>query len=261
MLPRTPGPPAVSIYNMKDTKGSGARGVVLQHTMANKQCTSLHWSPSGRFLLLAGLAVRASLLRLPCLRSALPCLPCPALPSCARVPRFRPLDHGCARGEKRPRGRSPTLPASTALLCRPAGRPQRRSGVLGLRGALRSGGPGVLCRTGPWGAAVRGGGLPGAARARPPWAARARQSCAPVDRPRAPARAAAPAGDDAAERGRALHGARGGLGPHRPLRGHHRQRGCVCVCVARRPRAPPRSHARGGCWPRPPAGAGGGGRV
>lgn len=44
---------------MKDTKGSGARGVVLQHTMANKACTSLHWSPSGRFLLLAGLAVRA----------------------------------------------------------------------------------------------------------------------------------------------------------------------------------------------------------
>lgn len=48
--------PAVSIYNMKDTKSStGARGVTLLHTMVNKQCTSLHWSPSGRFLLLAGL--------------------------------------------------------------------------------------------------------------------------------------------------------------------------------------------------------------
>lgn len=48
--------PTVSIYNMKDTKStSGARGVVLLHSMTNKQCTSLHWSPSGRFLLLAGL--------------------------------------------------------------------------------------------------------------------------------------------------------------------------------------------------------------
>lgn len=53
---------AVSIYNMKDTKpapgAATARGVVLLHTMTNKQCTSLHWSPSGRFLLLAGLGVR-----------------------------------------------------------------------------------------------------------------------------------------------------------------------------------------------------------
>ena len=48
---------AVSIYNMKDNKSS-ARGVTLLHTMTNKQCTSLHWSPSGRFLLLAGLGVR-----------------------------------------------------------------------------------------------------------------------------------------------------------------------------------------------------------
>ncbi|PRW39159.1 Eukaryotic translation initiation factor 3 subunit B [Chlorella sorokiniana] len=46
--------PTVSIYNMKDNKSS-ARGVTLLHTMTNKQCTSLHWSPSGRFLLLAGL--------------------------------------------------------------------------------------------------------------------------------------------------------------------------------------------------------------
>lgn len=52
-------PPAVSIYNMKDNKSS-VRGVTLLHTMTNKQCTSLHWSPSGRFLLLAGLGVRCS---------------------------------------------------------------------------------------------------------------------------------------------------------------------------------------------------------
>jgi hypothetical protein len=49
-------PPAVSIYTMKDTKSS-ARGVQLLHTMPSKQCTSLHWSPAGRFLLLAGLEV------------------------------------------------------------------------------------------------------------------------------------------------------------------------------------------------------------
>lgn len=49
------GRPSVSIYNMKDSKSS-TRGVVLLHTMPNKQCTSLHWSPSGRFLLLAGLS-------------------------------------------------------------------------------------------------------------------------------------------------------------------------------------------------------------
>lgn len=56
--PLRPPAPAVSIYNMKDTKSSsGARGVVLLHSMTNKQCTSLHWSPSGRFLLLAGLGV------------------------------------------------------------------------------------------------------------------------------------------------------------------------------------------------------------
>lgn len=56
--PHPPTPAAVSIYNMKDTKStSGARGVVLLHSMTNKQCTSLHWSPSGRFLLLAGLGV------------------------------------------------------------------------------------------------------------------------------------------------------------------------------------------------------------
>ena len=52
-----PCPPAVSIYNMKDPKSS-TRGVVLLHTMPNKQVTSLHWSPSGRFLLLAGMQVR-----------------------------------------------------------------------------------------------------------------------------------------------------------------------------------------------------------
>lgn len=52
-------PCAVSIYNMKDNKSS-VRGVTLLHTMTNKQCTSLHWSPSGRFLLLAGLGVRCS---------------------------------------------------------------------------------------------------------------------------------------------------------------------------------------------------------
>lgn len=46
--------PTVSIYNMRDTK-SAARGVVLLHSMPNKPATSLHWSPSGRFLLLAGL--------------------------------------------------------------------------------------------------------------------------------------------------------------------------------------------------------------
>lgn len=57
-----PNAAAVSIYNMKDNKSS-ARGVTLLHTMTNKQCTSLHWSPSGRFLLLAGLGVRLAAAR------------------------------------------------------------------------------------------------------------------------------------------------------------------------------------------------------
>ncbi|PSC71923.1 Eukaryotic translation initiation factor 3 subunit B [Micractinium conductrix] len=50
--------PSVSIYTMKDTKPSaaGARGVTLLHTMTNKQCTSMNWSPSGRFLVLAGIS-------------------------------------------------------------------------------------------------------------------------------------------------------------------------------------------------------------
>lgn len=48
--------PAVSIYNMKDTKSSTpSHGVTLVHSMTGKACTSMHWSPAGRFLLLAGL--------------------------------------------------------------------------------------------------------------------------------------------------------------------------------------------------------------
>lgn len=54
--------PSVSIYNMRDSKTGSARGVVHVHTMANKQCSDLRWSPNGRFLVLAGLKVRAALL-------------------------------------------------------------------------------------------------------------------------------------------------------------------------------------------------------
>jgi translation initiation factor 3 subunit B len=50
------GRPSVSIYSMKDPKGgAAASGVHLLHTLAGKQASSLHWSPAGRFLLLAGL--------------------------------------------------------------------------------------------------------------------------------------------------------------------------------------------------------------
>jgi hypothetical protein len=44
---------------MKDTKSSTpSHGVTLVHSMTGKACTSMHWSPAGRFLLLAGLEVR-----------------------------------------------------------------------------------------------------------------------------------------------------------------------------------------------------------
>eukprot|EP00887_Chlorella_sp_A99_P002372 scaffold10.g2372.t1 len=46
--------PTASVYSMRDTKAT-ARGAALLHSMPNKTATSLHWSPAGRFLLLAGL--------------------------------------------------------------------------------------------------------------------------------------------------------------------------------------------------------------
>jgi translation initiation factor 3 subunit B len=44
--------PSLSIYSMKDAKG--AVGTTHLHTLPNKQATQLHWSPAGRFLVLAG---------------------------------------------------------------------------------------------------------------------------------------------------------------------------------------------------------------
>ena len=49
------GRPSVSIYSMRDPKSGAATGVHLLHHLPNKQASSLHWSPAGRFLLLAGL--------------------------------------------------------------------------------------------------------------------------------------------------------------------------------------------------------------
>ena len=43
---------SLSIYSMRDNKG--ALGVHHLHTLPNKTATQLHWSPAGRFLLLAG---------------------------------------------------------------------------------------------------------------------------------------------------------------------------------------------------------------
>ncbi len=74
---------------MKDNKSS-ARGVTLLHTMTNKQCTSLHWSPSGRFLLLAGLGVRGACCCCCCCRCMprllLLLLPLPPPCTCLRLP-------------------------------------------------------------------------------------------------------------------------------------------------------------------------------
>ena len=50
-----PARPSVSLYSMKDPKSGVVGGVHHLHTMANRTASSLHWSPSGRFLLLAGL--------------------------------------------------------------------------------------------------------------------------------------------------------------------------------------------------------------
>lgn len=50
-----PARPSVSLYTMKDPKGGAIAGVHALHTMHNRPATSLHWSPAGRFLLLAGL--------------------------------------------------------------------------------------------------------------------------------------------------------------------------------------------------------------
>ena len=47
--------PSVSIYSMKDPKTNVVGGVHHLHTMPNRNATSLLWSPTGRFLLLAGL--------------------------------------------------------------------------------------------------------------------------------------------------------------------------------------------------------------
>lgn len=49
------GRPSVSIYSMRDPKSGTVSGVHLLHHLPSKQCSSLHWSPAGRFLLLAGL--------------------------------------------------------------------------------------------------------------------------------------------------------------------------------------------------------------
>lgn len=47
--------PSVSIYTMKDPKSGTIGGVHHLHTMPSRMVSSLHWSPTGRFLLLAGL--------------------------------------------------------------------------------------------------------------------------------------------------------------------------------------------------------------
>ena len=47
---------SVSLFSMQDPKsGAVGTGVHHLHTMHNRTCSSLHWSPTGRFLLLAGL--------------------------------------------------------------------------------------------------------------------------------------------------------------------------------------------------------------
>lgn len=50
-----PARPSVSLYTMKDAKSGSIVGVHHIHTSHGRSCSSLHWSPSGRFLLLAGL--------------------------------------------------------------------------------------------------------------------------------------------------------------------------------------------------------------
>lgn len=50
-----PARPSVSLYSMRDPKGGAIGGAHHIHTMQNRSCSSLHWSPAGRFLLLAGL--------------------------------------------------------------------------------------------------------------------------------------------------------------------------------------------------------------
>ena len=47
--------PSVSLYSMKDPKSGALGGVHHIHTVHNRSVSSLHWSPKGRFLLLAGL--------------------------------------------------------------------------------------------------------------------------------------------------------------------------------------------------------------
>ena len=47
--------PSVSVYTMKDPKSGAIAGVHHLHTMPSRTVSSLHWSPTGRFLLLAGL--------------------------------------------------------------------------------------------------------------------------------------------------------------------------------------------------------------
>lgn len=47
--------PSVSLYSMKDPKNGTLGGVHHIHTVHNRSASSLHWSPKGRFLLLAGL--------------------------------------------------------------------------------------------------------------------------------------------------------------------------------------------------------------
>ncbi|KAL4518998.1 hypothetical protein Ndes2526A_g00106 [Nannochloris sp. 'desiccata'] len=49
-----PARPSVSLYTMKDPKTGAIGGTHHLHTMPNRNATSLHWSPAGRFLLLAG---------------------------------------------------------------------------------------------------------------------------------------------------------------------------------------------------------------
>lgn len=55
LLHGEPARPSVSLYTMKDPKGGAIAGVHALHTIPNRPATSLHWSPAGRFLLLAGL--------------------------------------------------------------------------------------------------------------------------------------------------------------------------------------------------------------
>ena len=50
--------PSVSFYAMRDMKAS-TRGVVHLGTLEQKQVNALYWSPQGRFIVLAGLKVRA----------------------------------------------------------------------------------------------------------------------------------------------------------------------------------------------------------